>query len=101
MTDTREKQGEGIVAQAARHVGAPVWDAAGTDAAKLRSGVYEDGSAPIKPDADGYIRKSPVQPLLVDPAYKRRLFWRAVGTVAALLFAGAAIYALIFYVGFR
>lgn len=50
--------------------------------------------APVRPASDGYVRRSPVQPLYEAAGYRRALVLRAVGTVALILAAGAGIYFL-------
>ena len=47
--------------------------------------------AQVLPAADGYMRRSPVQPMYRRTDYYRRLILRAVGTVLLLALAGAVI----------
>lgn len=46
-------------------------------------------SRPVRPAPDGYVRRSPVQPLHVAEDYRRRQFQRAV--VAALVIAAVCV----------
>lgn len=50
--------------------------------------------APVYPASDGYIRRSPVQPLYEAADYRRKLVLRIVGGAALILAACAGIYFL-------
>lgn len=56
--------------------------------------VVETKSAPARPASDGYVRRSPVQPLYEAAGYRRSLILRAVGVTVLILAAGAGIYFL-------
>ena len=49
---------------------------------------------PVRPTADGYVRRSPVQPLHVAADYRRRLVTRAVTAAVLLAVVGLGIYLL-------
>ena len=49
---------------------------------------------PVRPTADGYERRSPVQPLHVAADYRRRLVTRAVTAAVLLAVVGLGIYLL-------
>ena len=49
---------------------------------------------PVRPTADGYVRRSPVQPLHVAADYRRRLDTRAVTAAVLLAVVGLGIYLL-------
>lgn len=49
---------------------------------------------PVRPAPDGYIRRSPVQPLHVVQGYRKRQLLRAVGVAAVIAVAGVGIYLL-------
>ena len=51
-------------------------------------------SAPLV-TADGYRRRSPVQPVYEEPGYRRRLLLRAVGAAAAVALLAFAVYYLL------
>lgn len=61
------------------------------NARRTKAGVYvQEHPAILAPD--GYVRRSPVQPLRVAPDYYKRLTRRIVGgVVAAALLAGIAL----------
>lgn len=65
-----------------------------------KSGVYVgDGPAfVIKPAADGYVRKTPVQQLKVDPKYRSRLIKRVVAIILGVLIAGVVLYVLLTFI---
>lgn len=44
---------------------------------------------------DGYVRKSPVQEIVEDPAYRRRLIWRAVCGALCIGAAALVLYVLV------
>lgn len=86
-------------------------DNAGEQAVRWRKGrrpeVLEDEDADRdKPDdapqeptvcADGYVRRSPVQPLYTPPDYRRRLIRRAVGIAVLVLLALGILWLLLHY----
>ena len=47
--------------------------------------------------ADGYVRRSPVQPLYTPPDYRRRLIRRAVGIAVLVLLALGILWLLLHY----
>ena len=47
--------------------------------------------------ADGYVRRSPEQPLYTPPDYRRRLLRRAAGAAAVVLLALAVLWLLVRY----
>ena len=47
--------------------------------------------------ADGYVRRSPEQPLYTPPDYRRRLLRRAAGIAVAVLLALAVLWLLVHY----
>ena len=49
---------------------------------------------PVRPAPDGYVRRSPVQPLRVAEGYRRRQAQRAAAAVALIVAAGLCIYFL-------
>ena len=49
---------------------------------------------PVRPAPDGYVRRSPVQPLHVAVDYRRRLVARAVTAAVVLAAVGVGIYLL-------
>lgn len=59
-----------------------------------RSGVYINEEAG---GADGYVRRSPVQDIRVDPKYRTRLIKRGVLTGCLLVLVVAGLYALTQY----
>ncbi len=67
----------------------------GTTAGKKQAdGVYVGGRAAIV-EADGYVRRSPVQAVREAPDYRARLVKRAVGVVALLAAVGLALWLII------
>lgn len=67
-----------------------------------KSGVYVDISIDgNKPEADGYVRRSPVQQLHVDPHYKRRLLRNVISGIVVAVIVVVAIATLLRYVSFR
>lgn len=50
--------------------------------------------------ADGYVRKTPVQEIKIDPAYKNRLFKRALTLTAVLAAIVVIIYFMSRYIAF-
>lgn len=57
-------------------------------------GVYVGGK-PAVVAPDGYVRRSPVQPVTEAPDYRKRMIRRAVGTVIGLAIAAVVIVVLI------
>ena len=71
-----------------------------------RPDVLEDETEWDEPDegaeaphicADGYVRRSPEQPLYTPPDYRRRLLRRAAGIAVAVLLALAVLWLLVHY----
>ena len=74
--------------------------------ARLRGGLfrrrrYRGASAviptepePTRPAPDGYVRRSPVQPLYEAADYRQRLLWRAVGIAVLIAAALVGVYFL-------
>ena len=60
---------------------------------EIREGRRASGRPFVTPD--GYVRKSPVQVLVVDPGYRGRLIRRAVLYAAGVAVAAAVLYALV------
>ena len=58
-------------------------------------GFVETPSQPQQPAADGYVRRSPVQPVYRAKNYYRRLLLRAAGLVALAAVACVAVYLLL------
>ena len=58
-------------------------------------GFVEMPSQPQQPAADGYVSRSPVQPVYRAKNYYRRLLLRAVGLVALAAVACVAVYLLL------
>lgn len=58
-------------------------------------GFVETASQPQQPAADGYVRRSPVQPVYRAKNYYRRLLLRAAGLVALAAVACVAVYLLL------
>lgn len=59
-------------------------------AGQSKSGVYAQQRPAAAPD--GYVRRSPVQALRVEPGYRKRLVKRAVGAlIGALVVLGVAL----------
>lgn len=56
--------------------------------------VVETDPPPVIPAADGYMRRSPVQPVCEAADYRRRLALRAAGVLALVLAACAGVYLL-------
>ena len=56
--------------------------------------VVETAPPPVRPAADGYVRRSPVQPVYEAADYHRRLALRVVGTVLLAAAAGVAVFIL-------
>lgn len=59
----------------------------------VRSGRRMDDGIFVAPD--GYVRRSPVQEIMVDPGYRRRLILRAVLYIAGAGAVVLALYALV------
>ena len=59
----------------------------------VRKGRHTDGQPFVTPD--GYLRRTPVQEIVVDPGYRRRLLRRVLFTAAGIAAAGLILYALI------
>lgn len=61
--------------------------------------MQDDSGLPAQPTvcADGYVRRSPVQPLYTPPDYFRRLVRRAAGIAVLVLFALAVLWLLVRY----
>lgn len=57
-------------------------------------GVVETPPMPVIPAPDGYVRRSPVQPVYEAANYRRKLVLRAVGICALILAACAGLYFL-------
>lgn len=57
-------------------------------------GVVETQPLPVIPAPDGYVRRSPVQPVYEAADYRRKLVLRAVGVCVLILAAGAGLYFL-------
>ena len=85
-------------------------DQAGREAVRWRAGrrpdILEDEAEWDEPDesteapyicADGYVRRSPEQPLYTPPDYRRRLLRRAAGIAVAVLLALAVLWLLVHY----
>ena len=58
-------------------------------------GFVETPSQPQQPAADGYVRRSPVEPVYRAKNYYRRLLLRAAGLVALAAVACVAVYLLL------
>lgn len=56
--------------------------------------VVETDPPPVIPAADGYMRRSPVQPVCEAADYRRRLAPRAVGVLALILAVCVGVYLL-------
>lgn len=56
--------------------------------------VVPTEAQPVRPAPDGYIRRSPVQPVYEAADYRRRLLWRAVGVVVVIAAALVGVYFL-------
>lgn len=56
--------------------------------------VVETDPPPVIPAADGYVRRSPVQPIHEAADYRRKLVLRAVGALTLILAACAGVYFL-------
>lgn len=56
-----------------------------------------EGAEPPYICADGYVRRSPEQPLYTPPDYRRRLLRRAAGAAAVVLLALAVLWLLVRY----
>lgn len=56
--------------------------------------VVETQPLPVTPAPDGYVRRSPVQPVYEAADYRRKLALRAVGVCVLILAAGAGLYFL-------
>lgn len=88
-----------LVGRANRLLGAAARDAeaaARSERARPRRD-FERSVAPTAPPAvspapDGYVRRSPVQPVYEAAGYRRGLVKRAAGVLALLAVAGAALY---------
>ena len=85
-------------------------DQAGREAVRWRAGrrpdILEDEAEWDERDesteapyicADGYVRRSPEQPLYTPPDYRRRLLRRAAGIAVAVLLALAVLWLLVHY----
>ena len=92
-----------IVAQARRHVTVEDSGSGRVPLLKIeKSGVYVDlNSGGAAADADGYIRRSPVQELVVSPEYRRNIIKRVIAafliTVVATAVVVAAMYIFLHY----
>ena len=70
--------------------GEAVWKRRGVSAARRRSAVgptVEEASRPPRPSRDGYVRRSPVQPVHRAADYRRRQMMRAVQVIAVIAVA--------------
>ena len=69
----------------------------GDEAARERSGVYvQEGPAVIAPD--GYVRRSPVQEIRVEPGYMKKRVKKAIGIILLVLIAIGVVALLLRYV---
>ena len=59
--------------------------------------TVEEAARPTRPGRDGYVRRSPEQPLYTPPDYRRRLLRRAAGIAVAVLLALAVLWLLVHY----
>ena len=56
--------------------------------------VVPTEAQPVRPAPDGYVRRSPVQPVYEAADYRRRLLWRAVGVAVVIAAALVGVYFL-------
>lgn len=69
-----------------------------------KSGVYvgpEARKAPSPVKADGYVRRSPVQPVVVPSWYRSRLMKRIIGGTIVAVIVGVVFYVLLQYIAFN
>ena len=100
-----------LVSQARQLAGRTVREAGRLDAGGMAArpgslsgpagAVVPTPAPPVRPAPDGYVRRSPVQPLYRSSDYYRRLVLRAVGTAVLLAAACAGIYLLLHLKLFR
>ena len=92
-----------LVNQASRWAGRPLTQGEAAVRARASEGRRRSSAAletkttqapPVRPTADGYVRRSPVQPLHVAADYRRRLVTRAVTAAVLLAVVGLGIYLL-------
>lgn len=93
-----------LVAQAGRLAGGAVRNGGDSLGRRLSGGasarrdraadVVATEPPPVRPAADGYVRRTPVQPVYEAADYRRRLALRGVGILALLLAAAAGLYFL-------
>lgn len=93
-----------LVGQASRLAGKAARDGEETLARRLQGrafpgrdsgrSVVESEPWPVIPAPDGYVRRSPVQPVCEAADYRRKLALRAVGICALVLAACAGLYFL-------
>ena len=88
----RLRRDTGLVNQAARLTGRAIRDGGkaaerrwrGKGPAARAPGATVKTAAYVRPASDGYVRRSPVQPVHEAADYRRRLFLRGLGAVAVL-----------------
>lgn len=101
-TTARLRRETSLVNQASRLTGKALQD--GNEALRRRrqwaargerdQATVETPPPPPRPAEDGYIRRSPVQPVREAVGYRRRLVLRGVGAVALALVACACLFRL-------